>query len=103
MAGICRGSFNTKSMILDSGMASNIERHCIRRGVRLIGVCPEACIAYPKLSKKQYNELTNGHSHFFLIGTEDKKVQFAWGDESPLKYDLAKRIAAGRTKSGFAF
>ena len=103
MAGICRGASNTKSIIIDSGMGCNIEKHCIRRGVRLIGVCPEACIAYPKLSKKQNNELANGHSHFFLIGTEDKKVQFSWGDESTLKYDLAKRIGAGRARGGFAF
>ena len=103
MAGICRGSFNTKAVIIDSGVRSNIEQFCIRRGVRLIGVSPEACIAYPKLSKKQDNELANGHSHFFLIGNEDKSVKFGWGEESGVKYDLAKRIAAGRKKSGFAF
>ena len=104
MAGICRGTFNAKATILDSGMGSNIEKHCIRRGVRLIGVCPEACIAYPKLSKKHDNELTNGHSHFFLIGSVNRKAtSFGWGDESGLKLDLAKRVAAGRKKSGHAW
>ena len=40
MAGICRAAFNTKATIIDSGMSSNIEKHCIRRGVELLGVCP---------------------------------------------------------------
>ena len=107
MAGICRGSANSKSIILDSGMGSNIEKFCVRRGVKLIGVCPEDCISYPKILKKQKDELANGHTHFVLIGNkEDKSKQvrrFAWGDESPLKYDLARRIAAGRQQVGNTF
>jgi hypothetical protein len=55
----------------------------------LIGVCPEAEVTYPRINPAQRkdNELTNGHTHFFLVGDENKK--FEWGDESKLKYDLA--------------
>jgi hypothetical protein len=50
--------------------------------------------------------LTNGHTHFILIGENDSdKVEaekstkkFKWGDETTLKFDIAKRIAQGRTK-----
>ena len=99
MAGICRGSANSKSIILDSGMGSSIEKFCVRRGVTLIGVCPEDVITYPKLLKKQKDQLANGHTHFVLIGNKEDKSKnakrFIWGDESSLKYDLARRIAAG--------
>ena len=99
MAGICRGTHNANGIIIDSGMGTNIEKFCIRRGVDLIGVCPEAEIKYPKLLKKQKNELSNGHTHFVLIGKENKKVKYAWGDECELKYNLAKRIARGDWKT----
>jgi SLOG in TRPM, prokaryote len=42
--------------------------------------------------------LTNGHSHFFLLGDENHK--FEWGDEAQIKFDLAQRIAVGRNKFG---
>ena len=100
MGGIGRVAFNTTSVVMDSGTSSAIEKFCMRKKVPLVGVCPEAAISYPKVSARKPNELTNGHTHFFLIGKEDKSVKFAWGDESNLKFDLAKRIAAGR-KSGF--
>lgn len=64
MAGLCRGAHTARAVIIDSGMRSGVEQFCIRRSVQLIGVCPEDCIAYPKLLKKQSNELANGHSHF---------------------------------------
>ena len=100
MGGIGRVAFNTQSVVMDSGIASEVEKFCMRKKVPLIGVCPEAVISYPKINKRRPNELTNGHTHFFLIGKEDKSVKFSWGDESSLKYDLAKRITMGR-KSGF--
>ena len=48
----------------------------------LIGVSPDNEVTYPKINPTQRrdNELTNGHSHFFLIGDENKK--FEWGEES---------------------
>ena len=53
--------------------------------------------------------MTNGHTHFFLIGDDNNK--FTWGDEAKLKFDLAKRylftcsltifrISVGRSKFG---
>ena len=57
-------------------------------------------MTYPRINPAQRkdNELTNGHSHFILIGDEHKK--FEWGDESLIKFDLAQRIAIGRNKFG---
>ena len=100
MGGIGRAAFNTQSTVMDSGMGSAIEKFCVRKKTPLVGVCPEAAISYPKISNRKLNELTNGHTHFFLIGKKDKSVKYAWGDESSLKYDLAKRFSQGR-KSGF--
>lgn len=77
----------------------------MRKNVPLIGVCPEKEIAYPKINptKRKENELTNGHTHFFLIGDEAVKKSFQWGEEAKLKFEIAKRIAKGRTKQGNAF
>jgi hypothetical protein len=62
----------------------------------LIGVAPEKEIVFPRINPTQRhdNELTNGHTHFFLMGDDDTK--YDWGDETQAKFDLAKRIAAGR-------
>jgi len=84
-------------------------------------VAPDHEIIYPRITfnnDKKDNELTNGHSHFLLIGDapeddsqkldSDHKSQskgmnkihrkYFWGDETAIKFDLAKRIAAGRMK-----
>lgn len=65
--------------------------HLIRLDVNLIGVAPEKEIMYPRINPAQRrdNELTNGHTHFFLLGDETKK--FEWGEETKLKFDLAQR------------
>ena len=50
--------------------------------------------------------MTNGHTHFVLIGENDSdkseadkaSKKFKWGDETTIKFDIAKRIAQGRTK-----
>ena len=57
-------------------------------------------MTYPRINSAQRkdNELTNGHSHFVLLGDENHK--FDWGDESQLKFNLAERIATGRSKFG---
>jgi hypothetical protein len=94
---------------LDSGIYSGIEKFCLRRKTTLIGVAPEHQIKYPRIAQKDNratNELTNGHTHFVLIGEnqDEMKAQnkaanlYYWNDEAQLKVDLAKRIAAGRTK-----
>jgi hypothetical protein len=33
-----------------------------------------------------------------MIGTEDKSKSFKWGDESAMKFDLAKRLTVGSTR-----
>jgi hypothetical protein len=88
--------------VIDSGVGSGIEKFCLRKNVPLIGVCPEKEIAYPKINpvKRKENELTNGHTHFFLIGDEPSKKVFSWGQEAKLKFEIAKRIAKGRLKKG---
>lgn len=101
MAGIGRAAFMAGAVVLDSGMGSCIEKFCIRKGLRLVGICPESKINYPKLSEqhRKQNDLTNGHTHFIIIGKEDGKVTYEWGQESALKFDFAKRITQGRAKA----
>ena len=59
--------------------------------MQLIGVSPEKEVTYPRInpSQRRDNELTNGHSHFFLLGDESQR--YDWGEESQLKFDLAQR------------
>lgn len=40
------------------------------------------------------NELTNGHTHFILIG--DKTKEKHWGDEAHIKVEIAEKISAGK-------
>lgn len=94
MGGIARAALNSGALIIDSGVGSCIEKFCIRKGLKLVGVCPEAQISYPKLSElhRKQNELTKGHTELIIIGKEDGKVSYEWGHESNLKYDFAKRV-----------
>ena len=47
---------------------------------------------------KKDTELANGHNYFFSIGKEKggKGIQLKWGQETDIKFDLAKRISMGR-------
>jgi len=124
LAGVARAAFRTDAVIIDSGLGSGIEKFCARKQVPLIGVAPEQEVIYPRINPnvKKDNELTNGHTHFVLLGdgaatnagpqaqatqgrgaafhTKDKAPMFSWGDESLVKYELAKRVAAGRSRMG---
>ena len=68
-----------------------------------MGVFPEKEISYPRInpSQRRDNELTNGHTHFFLLGDETKK--FEWGDETKLKFDLAQRYKLSYYNLRFTF
>jgi hypothetical protein len=81
MGGVARAAYSANAVIVDSGLGSCIEKFCLRKGIRLVGVCPEAQISYPKLSEqhRKPNELTNGHTHFIIVGKEDGKSPFEWG------------------------
>jgi hypothetical protein len=104
LAGVARAAFRAGACIIDSGVGSGIEKFCMRKSVPLIGVCPENEISYPVNSQnKKENELTNGHTHFFLTGSDESKKNFKWGEEAKLKAEIAKRIAKGRTKYGGSF
>jgi hypothetical protein len=104
LAGIARAAFRAGACIIDSGVGSGIEKFCRRKKVPLIGVCPEHEISYPVNSAvKKDNELTDGHTHFFLIGSDESNQKYNWGDEAKLKADLAKRIAKGRSKYGGSY
>jgi len=50
MAGVCRAAFRTDATIIDSGVSSCIEKFCLRKNVKLIGVSPESEISYPRLN-----------------------------------------------------
>jgi hypothetical protein len=103
LAGVARAAARTDAIIIDSGMGSGIEKFCLRKSVTLVGVAPEHEIIYPRISQgdKQDNELTNGHSHFILLGDQESQMKtskieptkYKWGDETVIKFDLAKRIA----------
>jgi len=104
MAGICRAAFNTGAFVIDSGLGTQIEKFCQRKGVVLIGCYPEAEVDYPRLNPalRSDKELTNGHTHLFSIGKQKGfSGELKWGRETTVKYDLAKRISMGR-KGGFA-
>ena len=69
--------------------------------MELIGVAPENMIEYPRINSETLSNkmLTNGHTHFILIGNEKNK--FSWGNETKFKISLAERIANGR--KGFPY
>ena len=117
LAGVARAAVRAEATIVDSGIGSGIEKFCLRKHLPLIGVGPDKEIIYPRINPdgKKANELTNGHSHFFLIGdapeetvpnsrkeesslSKKRRKEFYWGEEVQLKLDLSKRIAAGRPK-----
>lgn len=54
----------------------------------LIGVFPENEIELPKINPTSVspNQLTNGHSHLFMLCKATR-----WGDEARLKYEIAKK------------
>ena len=88
LAGLVRAAQNTDAIIIDSACRTGIEKFCIRRNVKLIGVAPESQIIYPKAtSDKPSNELSNGHAAFIVIGNKG----MAWGEEAAFKVDLAER------------
>ena len=47
LSSVVRAAFNTDAVIIDNGLHSGIEILAHRRGVKLIGVCPELHITYP--------------------------------------------------------
>lgn len=68
-AGIARACFRTDAVVIDSGIDVGIETFAMRKNIKLIGVAPEKSVKFPKInptSKDPY-ELTNGHSHLFLL------------------------------------
>lgn len=101
MGGVARAALSSGAVIIDSGVGSCVEKFCIRKGLKLVGICPDAQISYPKLSElhRKPNELTNGHTELMIIGKEDGKFTFEWGQESGFKYDFAKRVTQGRPKA----
>ena len=78
-AGISRAALNTRAIILDSGLQTGIEKFCLRKNITLIGIAPENKIEYPKINPEEFSNtlLTNGHTHFILLGKDDKNLN--WG------------------------
>ena len=95
-AGISRAALNTRAIILDSGLQTGIERFCLRKNITLIGIAPENKIEYPKINPEEFSNtlLTNGHTHFILLGKDDKSLN--WGQEAKFKVNFAERLANGR-------
>ena len=101
-AGISRAALNTRAIILDSGLQTGIEKFCLRKNITLIGIAPENKIEYPKINPEEFSNtlLTNGHTHFILLGKDDKSLN--WGQEAKFKVNFAERLANGR-KGAFQY
>jgi hypothetical protein len=95
-AGISRAALNTRAVIIDSGLQTGIEKFCLRKNITLIGIAPENKIEYPKINPEEFSNslLTNGHTHFILLGKDDKSLN--WGQEAKFKVNFAERLANGR-------
>ena len=95
-AGISRAALNTRAIIIDSGLQTGIEKFCLRKNITLIGIAPENKIEYPKINPEEFSNslLTNGHTHFILLGKDDKSLN--WGQEAKFKVNFAERLANGR-------
>lgn len=108
LAGVARAASRTDAIIIDSGVGSGIEKFCMRHKTTLIGVAPENEVKYPRINYqgRKDNELTNGHTHFVLIGDNEAEAKeqgrfpnrYFWGDEYKVKIDLARRLQNGRPK-----
>ena len=87
LAGVSRAAFRSDAVIIDSGVSTGIESYCLRRKVPLIGVFPEDEIELPKINPTSIspNQLSNGHSHLFMLCKSKK-----WGTEAQIKYTIAK-------------
>ena len=70
LAGVARAAFRTDAIVIDSGIGSGMEKFMLRKNMTLIGVAPEHEVIYPRINpaEKKDNELTNGHTHFMLLG-----------------------------------
>jgi len=97
-AGIARAAYKTDAVVIDSGIHTGIEPFCIRKNIKLIGVCPGNQIKYPKvnlISKDPY-QLSKGHTHIFLTYQQgNEKLKTKWGDEAEFKLRLAHQIKTG--------
>ncbi len=94
-----RAAKRLDAVIVDSGVGSGVEKFAMREGIHVVGVSPAAEVQFPKLNPTSHpeNELTNGHTHFFLLGDDSNTLR--WGEEAELKLQLAARIAKGRKLS----
>jgi hypothetical protein len=95
MAGLSRVALNCRAIVIDSGIQTGIEKFCLRKNLNLIGIAPENKIEYPKNTNEFSNKLlTNGHTHFILLGKDDKKLN--WGDEIKFKINFIERLIKGK-------
>lgn len=96
MAGISRAAYNTKAIIVDSGLQTGLEPFCIRCNIPLIGICPESMIDLPKPNFDNFSRrmLSNGHTHFILLGNKQNQLQ--WGNEIDFKTGFITRLTKGR-------
>lgn len=101
MSGISRAAFNTRSVIVDSSLQTGIEMFCIRKNLTLIGISPENCIELPRPNPGNFSSklITNGHTHFILLGNEENKLK--WGEETQFKLNFIERLTSGR--KGFEY
>jgi hypothetical protein len=92
---------NTRAVIIDSGLQTGLEPFCIRKNLTLVGIAPQTMIEYPIPNPEEFSSkmLTNGHTHFILLGDEKNKLN--WGEEYKFKFSFAERLSSGR--KGFPY
>lgn len=96
MAGLSRAAYNTRAIIIDSGVQTGLEIFCLRKNLTLIGIAPEAMIELPKPLTDKFSKkmLTNGHTHFILLGNNENRLK--WGNEAKFKVNFIERLRLGR-------
>ncbi|KAL4486365.1 hypothetical protein ABPG72_007151 [Tetrahymena utriculariae] len=90
-AGIARACFNTDAVIIDNSITSGVEKHSMRKGLKLIGVAPDDEVQYPKVNSTYQDpyEICAGHTHLFLLNNKEQDLR--WTQESLFKITLALR------------
>ena len=93
---LVRVAHMTDAVIIDHGLASGIEGLAIKRGVKIVGICPETQIKYPTKpvpGQANIGELTP-HTHLITLGSQ--KTPAKWQDIVDFKLQFANRIRRGR-------
>ena len=88
-------------MVVDSGMATGIEKSCQNLGLSCVGVFPEKQVTFPKIQQTEplETDLALGHSHYFMVCNDEYDSYTNWGSESKIKYQIIDEISKGSVQN----